>query len=397
MTFEFDLITSIAITLLLLIAGSWAAGNLRIFSRFSIPGPVIGGFAFALLVLILRQTGVAEIKVDTSLQSLAMLAFFTTIGLGASLGLVKKGGKILIIYLVACWTVAIFQNLIGIGLAKLLGIAPMLGIMAGAVSLEGGHGAAAAFGVTAAEMGYENASTVAIAAATFGLIAGSLTGGPLATWLINRNKLKIETKDIDLGSVDQKKHEELDAGEVIIAGGIIAVVIVAGVALGEWFADVSGYSLPGYVGAMLIAIIIRNINDKLGWIRINDRVITMLSTLALGFFLTQAMMSLKIWELYDLAGPLLIILFVQVAVLAAFVAFVVFRMMGRDYDAAVIAGGMMGHGMGATPNAIANMDAVGRRFGLQSRMAMIVVPLAGAVLIDIVAMPWIVFCMNWVG
>lgn len=236
MTFEFDLITSIAVTLLLLIAGSWAAGNLRIFSRFSIPGPVIGGFAFALLVLILRQTGVAEIKVDTSLQSLAMLAFFTTIGLGASLGLVKKGGKILIIYLVACWTVAIFQNLIGIGLAKLLGIAPMLGIMAGAVSLEGGHGAAAAFGVTAAEMGYENASTVAIAAATFGLIAGSLTGGPLATWLINRNKLKIETKDIDLGSVDQKKHEELDAGEVIIAGGIIAVVVVAGVALGEWFA-----------------------------------------------------------------------------------------------------------------------------------------------------------------
>lgn len=147
---------------------------------------------------------------------------------------------------------------------------------------------------------------------------------------------------------------------------------------------------------MLIAIIIRNINDKLGWIRINDRVITMLSTLTLGFFLTQAMMSLKIWELYDLAGPLLIILFVQVAVLAAFVAFVVFRMMGRDYDAAVIAGGMMGHGMGATPNAIANMDAVGRHFGLQSRMAMIVVPLAGAVLIDIVAMPWIVFCMNWV-
>lgn len=232
-TFEFDLITSIAVTLLLLIAGSWAADNLRIFSRFSIPGPVIGGFAFALLVLILRQTGVAEFKVDTSLQSLAMLAFFTTIGLGASLGLVKKGGKILIIYLVACWTVAIFQNLIGIGLAKLLGIAPMLGIMAGAVSLEGGHGAAAAFGATAAEMGYENASTVAIAAATFGLIAGSLTGGPLATWLINRNKLKIETKDIDLGSVDQKKHEELDAGEVIIAGGIIAVVVVAGVALGR--------------------------------------------------------------------------------------------------------------------------------------------------------------------
>lgn len=398
MEFELNLVSSIALTLILMLLGAWTAANLKIFSRFAIPGPVVGGFLFALVVLLLRETSVVELTIDTTLQSPAMLAFFTTIGLGASLGLIRTGGKFLIIYLVACWTVAIFQNLVGIGLAKVLDINPLLGIMAGAVSLEGGHGAAAAFGPTAEELGAQGATAVAIAAATFGLVAGSLIGGPLSTWLIRRNNLDVKTREIE--TVEEKgidKDSEVSEGSLIATAAAIGVIVVIGVYLGNLFADMTGYSLPGYVGAMIIAIILRNINDAAGWFKVHDKALKLISDISLGFFLTQAMMSLKIWDLYDLALPLFVILAVQVVVLMLFVIFVVFRVLGKNYDAAVICGGMMGHGLGGTPNAVANMDAVGRRHGLQSKVAMIVVPLSGAVLIDIVALPWIVFCLNWVA
>lgn len=398
MQIEIGLISSAAITLLLLLFGAWAARSWKAFSMFAIPGPVVGGFLFALVVLGLREWGSVELTVDTTLQSPAMLAFFTTIGLGASLSLIKTGGRFLMVYLLACWSVAILQNLVGIGLAKALGLNELLGIMAGAVSLEGGHGAAAAFGPTAEELGAQGATAVAIAAATFGLIAGSLIGGPLATWLIKRNNLAVETHDI--GEVEERgvdNDSDISEGSVTATAAVIGVVVVIGVYLGELFGEWTGYSLPGYVGAMLIAIVLRNLNDALGWVKIHGKTLKLISDVSLGYFLTQAMMSLKIWDLYDLALPLLVILLVQVAVLAALVVFVVFRVLGRNYDAAVICGGMMGHGLGGTPNAVANMDAVGRKHGLQSKVAMVVVPLSGAVLIDIVALPWIVFCLNWVA
>lgn len=398
MQIEVGLVSSVALTLLLLLFGAWAARSWRIFSRFAIPGPVVGGFLFALVVLALREWGSIELTIDTTLQSPAMLAFFTTIGLGASLSLIRTGGRVLVVYLVACWTVAIFQNLVGIGLAKALGINELLGVMAGAVSLEGGHGAAAAFGPTAEELGAQGATAVAIAAATFGLIAGSLIGGPLATWLIKRNKLAVETRDIgDVRERGVDNTSEVNEGSVVATAAVIGVVVVIGVYLGKLFGEWTGYSLPGYVGAMLIAIILRNINDAAGWVEIHGKTLKLISDVSLGFFLTQAMMSLKIWDLYDLALPLLVILLVQVVMLVAFVALVVFRILGKNYDAAVICGGMMGHGLGGTPNAVANMDAVGRKHGLQSKVAMVVVPLSGAVLIDVVALPWIVFCLNWVA
>ncbi len=393
-----ELLPSIALTLILMVFGTWAATNVKILHRFAIPGPVIGGFLFALLVLLLRETGTAELTIDTTLQSPAMLAFFTTIGLGASLGLLKSGGKFLLVYLVACWCVAIFQNLVGIGLAKALGMNPLLGIMAGAVSLEGGHGAAAAFGPTAEELGADGATAVAIAAATFGLVAGSLLGGPLSTWLIKWYNLPIETKEVKepVSTGDDGKNV-LSATSLVATAAVIGVVVVVGSWLGTIFGEKTGYSLPGYVGAMLIAIVLRNLLDQTRRFALNEKSLALISDVSLGFFLTQAMMSLKIWDLYDLALPLIVLLFVQVGVLLAFVVLVVFRLLGKSYDAAVICGGMMGHGLGGTPNAIANMDAVGRLHGLQSRLGMIVVPLSGAVLIDIVALPWIVFCINWVA
>lgn len=408
-----DLVQSSVLAGVLLVLGEFARRRVGFLQRFSIPGPVIGGFLFALLLLALRQAHVATVAFDTTLQEPAMVAFFTTVGLTGSLSLVRKGGRLLIVYLLACWTLAVVQNLVGIGLAEALGVNPLLGIMAGAVSLEGGHGAAAAFGPTAEAMGADGATAVAVASATFGLVAGSLLGGPLAGWLMKRGKVPVPTPaTVSGGSTgtagstgtgqgpETDETEESDSAgyrQLLSIGVLVGVIMVLGTLLGTWFSDTTGFVLPGYVGAMVVAVVFRNLNDKFGWVRLHSGSVNLISGLTLGFFLTMAMMSLKIWELYALALPLVVILAVQVLVLTAFVAFVVFRMLGRNYDAATMAAGMMGHGLGGTPNAMANMDAFNSRFGVRSERAFLVVPLAGAVLIDLVGLPWIVWCMNWVA
>ncbi|PSK91866.1 ESS family glutamate:Na+ symporter [Murinocardiopsis flavida] len=418
-----DLVQSSVLAGVLLILGEFARRRVGFLQRFSIPGPVIGGFLFALLLLVLRQADVATVEFDTTLQEPAMIAFFTTVGLTGSLSLVRKGGRLLIVYLLACWTLAVVQNLVGIGLAEVLGVNPLLGIMAGAVSLEGGHGAAAAFGPTAEAMGAEGATAVAVASATFGLVAGSVLGGPLAGWLMKRGKVRVPTlvtastgstttvvdqgsdtgsdsgSDTGRGPETENAEESGSAGyrKLLSTGVLVGVIMVLGTLLGTWFSDTTGFVLPGYVGAMVVAVVFRNLNDRFGWVRLDSGTVDLISGLTLGFFLTMAMMSLKIWELYALALPLVVILAVQVLVLVVFVAFVVFRLLGGNYDAATMAAGMMGHGLGGTPNAMANMDAFNSRFGVRSERAFLVVPLAGAVLIDLVGLPWIVWCMNWVG
>lgn len=410
---QLDLVQSAALALILLALGEWARHKIESLRRFCFPAPVIGGFLFALLVLLFRQTGVAQIEFDTTLQEPAMVAFFTTIGLAGSLATIKKGGRLLFVYLIACWTLAIAQNLIGIGLAKIMGVNPVLGVMAGAVSLEGGHGAAAAFGPTAEAMGVEGATTVAIASATFGLVAGSLLGGMLASFLVSKSKVKVpETESVRVtsGSVGTSEGtgESADISGTDSKGGpnyssllvvalIIGVIMTVGIALGSWISSVAGFSLPAYVGAMIVAVVFRNVNDKLGWVRIDDRTVDLVSQFTLGFFLTLAMMSLKIWELSSLAGPLVVILVVQLVFILSFAAFVVFRILGKNYDAATMVAGFIGHGLGATPNALANMDAFNAKFGVRSEKAFLIVPLAGAVLIDLVALPWIVWCINWMA
>lgn len=414
MNLSLDLIQSSTLALLLLLLGELARQRIDFLKRFAVPGPVIGGFLFALLVLFLRQSELVQISLDTTLQSPAMVAFFTTIGLGGSLASIRQGGRLLLVYLVVCWTLAIMQNLIGIGTAGMLGIDPMLGIMAGAVSLEGGHGAAAAFGPTAETMGSSGATAVAIASATFGLVAGGLLGGPVASWLIDRHRVHIpaaaETEQLSAAvrpPLDEAQAEDL-GGEIEerdVAGYrallpvtvVIGLIMVLGILLGSWFSAATGFSLPSYVGAMIIAVIFRNANDAFGWMRISDGAVNLVSAITLGFFLTMAMMSLKLWELASLALPLITILAVQVVFIVSFSVFVVFRALGGNYDAATMVAGFLGHGLGATPNALANMDALNSKFGIRSERAFLIVPLAGAVLIDLVALPWIVWCMNWVA
>ena len=423
MELQLTLVQSSALALILLVFGEYARRRVYFLEKFCIPAPVVGGFLFSILVLILRQSGTVEITLDTSLQTPAMIAFFTTIGLAGSLATIKKGGKLLLVYLVVCWSLAIFQNLIGMGMAKVLGVNPVLGIMAGAVSLEGGHGGAAAFGPTAEAMGIEGATTVAIASATFGLVAGSLIGGSLASFLMKRHNVEVLQSEksrsllamaaagsrggadaagggYEDGAADagqQSEEGKSNYSTLLSTATVIGVIMVVGMLLGDWLAELTGFSLPAYVGAMIIAVIFRNVNDALGWIKINDDAVNLISQLTLGFFLTLAMMSLKIWELASLAGPLAIILIVQLVFIVLFSAFVVFRLLGKNYDAATMVAGFLGHGLGATPNAMANMDAFNTKFGVRSERAFLIVPLAGAVLIDLVALPWIVWCLNLVG
>ncbi|MEE2037611.1 sodium/glutamate symporter [Nocardiopsis sp. CT-R113] len=399
MNISLDLIQTTTLAVALLLLGEFARRHVGFLQRFSIPGPVIGGFAFALAVLALRETGVAQLELDTTLQEPAMIAFFTTIGLGASVSLLRKGGKLLIVYLLACWTLAILQNVVGIGMATALGIDPVLGVMAGAVALEGGHGAAAAFGPTAEALGTDGATAIAIAAATFGLVAGGLLGGPTASWLMRRHKVEVPAAAGTAAAAaveTEEKEEPVGYGPLVNTAVLIGVVMVAGVALGTWFSETTGFVLPAYVGAMVVAAVARNVGDRFG-LRMHQGALSLVSSLSLGLFLTMAMMGLRIWDLYALALPLVLLLAVQVIVLLLFVALVVFRLLGKGYDAATMAAGMVGHGLGGTPNAMANMDAFNRRFGVRSEKAFLIVPLAGAVLIDIVALPWIVWCINAVA
>lgn len=399
-TMHLDALSTTALALLLLAIGSQLKKRSRWLTRLCVPSPVIAGFGFAFLVWLLRDRGWLDIGLDTSLQTPLMVAFFTTVGLGGSLGLLRKGGKSLLVYLAACWALAILQNLIGVGSAGLFGLDPLLGIMAGAVSLEGGFGAAAAFGPVAEGLGAQGATTVALASATFGMVAGGLLGSPVARWLIERNRLLVRAESDSeleaLGQQEQRQHAvtALDGNLLLRLLTCVLLVMVLGFWLGDALQERLGLVLPSYVGAMFIAIVLRNLDDRLGWLRIPDHAIGTLGDVCLGIFLTMAMMSLKFWELENLGLPLLGVLFIQVVALLLLTIFVLFRLLGRNYDAAVLCAGFLGHGLGATPNAVANMGAVCEHYRVFSRKAFIIVPLCGAVLIDLVAIPAITWFIN---
>lgn len=403
-TISLDLVWTTAVAAILLMFGNWCIRNVRFFEKYCFPAPVIGGFAFALLTWFMHSTGTASFNLDTTLQSPFMLAFFTTIGLGGSLALLKTGGRALIVYLVTCWCLAIFQNSIGVAMALAFDIHPLLGVMAGAVSMEGGHGAAAAFGPEAEAMGAVGATTVAIACATFGLIAGNMTGGPLARFLIDKNKVEIKADESNMTDyaamvAEQQAKETVTSRGFLFTAMIILIMMAIGIQIAAWVkaAQIPNFFLPGYVGAMFGAIVLRNLNDAKHWFSLNSRIIGIISDICLGMFLSLAMMSLKIWQLADLALPLLVILATQVLFIGLLAYFLLFRMLGSDYDAAVMCAGFMGHGLGATPNAVANMGAVSEHYGVRSTKAFLIVPLCGAVLIDLVGIPCISLFMGYFG
>ena len=397
---QLDLITTGAITIVLVLLGYQLKHHVRIFERFCIPVAVIGGFIAAILILFFRETGIVTVHFDTTLQMPAMVAFFTTIGLGGSIALIKHGGRLLFVYLVICWLLVMFQDIFGASMANMLGVTPILGVMAGGVSLSGGHGTAVAFGSMAEGLGVQDAITIGLACATFGLIVGGVLGGPIASYLIKKHKLQItpqETTKPHISLQDREEDVQLTSYQLIASAGLIAVLMVLGFWVSELFTGAFKIVLPSYVGAMFVAIIFRNLNDQLHFIKLNNSAIDVIADISLGFFLTQAMMSLKIWDLYALAFPLLLILVLQVLVLVIVAVYIVFPLMGRNYDAAVMCSGLMGHGLGAVPNAVANMSAVCGKYQVYSYKALLIVPLCGAFLLEIVGVPFHVWIINYLS
>jgi ESS family glutamate:Na+ symporter len=392
-TLRLDMIQTTALAAVVLFAGYGIRRRVAVLDRFNIPAPVVGGFLFAALALAARQAGLVQMEFDTTLQAPFMIAFFTCIGLGASLGLLKIGGPQVLLFWLLASLLAALQNAIGVGLAGLLDVHPFLGLIAGSITMTGGHGTGAAFGkLLTDEYGFPGGVTLALAAATFGLVAGGLIGSPIATRLIGKHGLRSSAAPGPDGMPPVVEHAALDeeidtepAGEaptayrLLEALTVILVCMWLGGLLSAWLGRF--ITLPGYIGAMIVAAVVRNLGDATGAIRFHQRVVDDLGTIALSLFLAMALMSLRLWELLDLAIPMLIILTAQVICMAAFAWFVTFRVMGRDYDAAVMAGGHCGFGLGATPNAVANMLSIEERFGPAPR-AFLVLPMVGAFFID---------------
>ncbi|MBO0601241.1 sodium/glutamate symporter [Sporosarcina sp. E16_3] len=393
MTLVLNQVSTIFLAIALLTFGMVLIKKVGFLRKFCIPAPVVGGLLFATLATILKSLGWLEITLDTSLQSLFMLTFFTTIGLGASFKLIKLGGKVLVIYWLACGFLALAQNTIGVSMAYLFDLHPLIGMMAGAVSMEGGHGAATAFGQTLEDMGINSALSIGVAAATFGLVAGGLIGGPTVKYLITKHNLKPTETEIGIGSPIAEIEKPIQTDSFFTQIFLITLCMALGTYLGELFSTATGFVLPGYVGAMFVAVLARNIVDKINPTAIDMKSIGLISDVTLGIFLSMALMSIKLWEVANLALPLLVIVFVQVVFIVLFGIFVLFRLLGKDYDAAIMVAGFTGHGLGATPNAMANMAAVTARYG-PSTKAYLVVPIVGAFLIDVFAMPIIITTIN---
>ncbi|MSR01424.1 MAG: sodium/glutamate symporter [Gemmatimonadetes bacterium] len=395
-TLKLDMIQTLALAAVVLFLGYGVRKRIGVLDRFNIPAPVIGGFLFAALSLILRQAGVLGFEFDTTLQAPLMIAFFTTIGLGASLKLLRVGGPQVVIFWVVASVVAACQNLLGVGLATAMDVHPFLGLISGSITMTGGHGTGAAFGTLMEDQyGFSGGVTLAMAAATFGLVSGGLLGGPVATLLVRRKGLApaVPTNALDDEIDTEPEGEAATAYTLLKTMAIILVAMALGSVLSGWLKQY--LTLPGYIGTMIVAAVFRNSLDASGVIRLNQRVVDDLGTVALSLFLAMALMSLKLWELLDLALPMWVILTAQVTFLGLFTYGVTFRLMGRDYAAAVMTAGHCGFGLGATPNAVANMRSVVERFG-PAPQAFLVVPMVGAFFIDFSNALIITGFINWV-
>ncbi|WP_336164506.1 sodium/glutamate symporter [Fusobacterium polymorphum] len=381
--------TTLALAALLLIMGYSINKRVTILNKYCIPAPVVGGFLFMFLTWLGHISSTFKFNFENIFQSTFMLAFFTTVGLGASFSLLKKGGKLLIIYWLTCGIISIFQNIIGITITKITGLEAPYALLSSAISMIGGHGAALAYGGTFAKMGYESAPLVGAAAATFGLITAVLIGGPLGRRLIEKNNLRPDNNE----NFDQSVTEiNTDKGVKLSDLDIIknVVVILLCMAIGSYISTLIGklikMDFPSYVGSMFVAVIVRNINEKTHTYNFSFSLVDGIGNVMLNLYLSLALMTLKLWELSGLIGGVLLVVACQVIFMIIIAYFVVFRILGSNYDAAVMCSGLCGHGLGATPSAIVNMTAINEKYGM-SRKAMMIVPIVGAFLVDIIYQP----------
>lgn len=384
---------TIAVAVVVLILGAFLKRKISFLEKFCIPSPVIGGLIFAIFTLICYSTGIIEIDFDDTLKEVCMVFFFTSVGFQANLKVLKSGGKPLLIFLVLVIVLIIAQNFTAIGLANLLGLDSLTGMTTGSIPMVGGHGTAGAFGPVLEDFGISGATTVCTAAATFGLIAGSLMGGPIGNRLIKKHNLleTIKNDDDTLLVEEEEKHERHFS---MYAPAVFQLIIAVGI--GTIFSkllSLTGMTFPIYIGAMIAAAIMRNIGEYTGKITIHMGEINDLGGICLSLFLGIAMITLKLWQLADLALPLVILLAGQVALMFLFSYIVVFNVMGRNYDAAVLVAGTCGFGMGATPNAMANMQAICEKYG-PSVKAYLIIPIVGSLFADFLNSLTITFFIN---
>ena len=383
---------SFLIAFLVLFLGHICNKKIPVLQRFNIPEPIVGGLIVAVIITILHFENIT-LEFSLPLQSTLMLMFFSTVGLAASYTQLLKGGTKVFLFLAVASLYIIIQNGIGVSLATMLGLEPIYGLIAGSITLSGGHGTGAAWSQTFYDMYGINTLELAMAAATFGLVVGGIIGGPVAQRLIAKNNLESE---YGIGTNHHKQfpglvtYNELEedriTGKSIIETLFILLTCVVGAGYVEQavsLLNIAWLRIPDFVYALFLGVIFTNTTEVTKSYKVNAEAVDILGTVALSLFLAMALMNLKLWNIFDLALPLLLILSVQAVVLALFSYFVTFRLMGSNYDAAIIASGHCGFGLGATPTAVMNMGSLVSRYG-PSPQAFMVVPIVGAFFIDIV-------------
>ena len=393
MEIQIDMYQTLAVSVLVLILGQFLKKRINFLEKFCIPAPVIGGLLFAVLTCVCYSFDIAEFTFDDTLREVCMVFFFTSVGFQANLKVLKSGGKSLFIFLGLVVVLIVSQNFLALGVSKLLHLDPLVGLCTGSIPMVGGHGTAGAFGPVLEDFDVNGATTICTAAATFGLIAGSLIGGPIGKRLIDRKKL-LDTAVAEDDSIlveDEKKHERHTN---MYAAAVFQLIIAVGIGtiISELLTK-TGLTFPIYIGAMIAAAVIRNIGEYSGKFDIYMGEINNLGGICLSLFLGMAMITLKLWQLAELALPLIILLSAQLILMMLFTYFVVFNVMGRDYDAAVLSAGTCGFGMGATPNAMANMQAICDRY-VPSVKAYLIIPLIGSLFADFLNSLVITFFIN---
>lgn len=398
MEFVFNGFYTLISAVIVLLLGRFLVNRIDFLKRYNIPEPVAGGLVAAVISLLIHSVWGYSIVFASELQTSFMLVFFASIGLSANFMKLKEGGMALVIFLVCVAFFIVVQNAVGMSLATLLGLDPLIGLIAGSITLTGGHGTAGAWGeILETQHGIQGALALGMASATFGLIIGGVIGGPLAKLLINRYNLaqpktnaEIQHRDghVEQNSDDLAPFENphqvrlITADNAITTLGMFAACLafaefMTGFSKGTWF------ELPTFVWALGGGVILRNVLESVLKIDIFDRAIDVFGNASLSLYLAMALLSLKLWQLADLAGPLVVILGAQTITMALYAAFVTFRVMGKNYDAAVLSAGHCGFGMGATPTAVANMQAITNMYG-PSHKAFLIVPLCGAFFVDLI-------------
>ncbi|WP_337481028.1 sodium/glutamate symporter [Prevotellamassilia timonensis] len=410
---ELDMLQTAGLGALALVLGMCLTRRVKWLQRFCIPSPVSGGIVFSVVSLMLYKLWNVELVFDGTLKDVFMLVFFTSVGFQSNLKVLRRGGSTLLLMLGVLAFIIVVQNVLPLGIAWIMGVNPLVGMAAGSISMAGGHGTAGGFSAVLEGMGLSGAGTIAMAAATFGLIMGSVTGGPLAERLI-RTKLTaehLEPKDYEMdpamaglesdeaSPAGRAKHissNEQEFQQYAKATYALLIVVAAG-SLMSWLLQQTGVTFPTYFGALIVAAIVRNVAEacKLTPKMELDKIVSV-GNICLSVFLGMAMVSLKLWELESLALPLVVMLVAQVVAMALIAYFVAFNILGRDYDAAVLVAGICGFGLGATPNAMANMSAVCYKYHYSVK-PFLIVPIIGAMFVDLINTGFITMFLNWIG